>query len=80
MQEKYGDIVQFSIPGQKVVCVYGPEIGKEMYANEGKYPVVGGFENIEFIRYREKIMPKITITYNFLFSRIYIYVYGYMHI
>ena len=52
MQEKYGDIVQFSIPGQKVVCLYGPETGKEMYANEGKYPVVGGFENFEFIRYR----------------------------
>ena len=80
MQEKYGDIVQFSIPGQKVVCLYGPERGKEMYANEGKYPVVGGFENIEFIRYREKIMPNITITYNFLFSRIYIRIWVHTYI
>ena len=83
MQEKYGDIVQFSIPGQKVVCLYGPERGKEMYANEGKYPVVGGFENIEFIRYRKILMPKMTFTCNHqnnLSSRNFIYAYGYIDI
>ena len=50
MRKKYGDIVRFSIPGDRLVFVYGPEQGKEMYSSEGKYPMIGGFENHEFFR------------------------------
>ena len=50
MRKKYGDIVRFSIPGDRLVFVYGPEQGREMYSSEGKYPMIGGFENHEFFR------------------------------
>ena len=51
LRKQYGNIVLLSIPGTKVVCIYGPEEGKTMYANEGKYPVIGGFEVSEFFRF-----------------------------
>ena len=50
MRKKYGNIVRFSIPGDRLVFVYGPEQGREMYSSEGKYPMIGGFENHEFFR------------------------------
>ena len=50
LRKQYGNIVVLSIPGTKLVAVYGPEEGKAMYANEGKYPVIGGFEVSEFFR------------------------------
>ena len=51
LRKKYGNIVLISLPGTKMVAVYGPEEGKSMYANEGKYPIIGGFEIAEFFRY-----------------------------
>ena len=50
MRKKYGNIVRFTIPGDRLVFVYGPEQGREMYSSEGKYPMIGGFENHEFFR------------------------------
>ena len=50
MRKKYGNMVHLSGLGQNIVCLYGPEEGSAMYANDGKYPVLGGFENFEFLR------------------------------
>ena len=50
LRKQYGNIISLSIPGMKMVAVYGPEEGKSMYANEGKYPIIGGFEVSEFFR------------------------------
>ena len=51
MHKKYGNIVRYSIMGEQMVALYGPEEISTMYANDGKYPVIGGFENFEFLRY-----------------------------
>ena len=51
MHKKYGNIVRYSILGEQMVALYGPEEISTMYANDGKYPVIGGFENFEFLRY-----------------------------
>ena len=56
LRKQYGNIVVLSIPGTKLVAVYGPEEGKAMYANEGKYPVIGGFEVSEFFRFVLKVI------------------------
>lgn len=56
MRKKYGNIVYFSGLGENVVCLYGPEHISTMYANDGKYPVLGGFENFEFLRYAIHLM------------------------
>ena len=50
MRKKYGNMVYLSGLGQNIVCLYGPEEISAMYANDGKYPVLGGFENFEFLR------------------------------
>ena len=50
MRKTYGNMVYLSGLGQNIVCLYGPEEVSTMYANDGKYPVFGGFENFEFLR------------------------------
>ena len=63
LRKQYGNIVVLSIPGTKLVAVYGPEEGKAMYANEGKYPVIGGFEVSEFFRFVLKVIINVQFLY-----------------
>ena len=67
LRKQYGNIVVLSIPGTKLVAVYGPEEGKAMYANEGKYPVIGGFEVSEFFRFVLKVIINVQFLYSYVF-------------
>ena len=51
MRKKYGNIVRYRAPGLNIVALYSPEGGSAMYANDGKYPLIASFDNIEFFRY-----------------------------
>ena len=51
LRKEYGNIVLLSLPGLDMVCIYGPEEGQLVYANDGKTPILPGFEPIEFYRY-----------------------------
>ena len=51
IRKKYGNLVRYRVPGLNIVGLYSPEGGSAMYANDGKYPLIASFDNIEFFRY-----------------------------
>ena len=51
IRKKYGNVVKYWVPGSTIVALYSPEGGSAMYANDGKYPLIASFDNIEFFRY-----------------------------